>query len=976
MGKMDDELDDFDIDEFDDLESADTESRAPSSVYVRKEDFAELGKGIASRVRDKAYEELVPYNFRRSVDTADDIYHDLKDTVTDGIKGITSEFGGLLKEVSKTTPGFLSKPLDFIAEKLGYMEESDRRQLTEEEQRHSTITSRLDQIFNQQQSINTAVAAKTSGEISAVNSAINNLVNFNYTVAKEYYKTSLELQYKSYYVQYDILATQRTFFKTFSEQLSSISKNTSLPDYLKYAPEEYVGDLIKRNALNNMFNSLSGKYSYISRVKSNLKKYFSGKIQDTKDNLNAIREQLSMATAAAGMGADIGMSRFDMVKAAMLPIAANYIGDKIYGLIPEKLKKKIQDSKLMKKADSLGTAFMNSPSTAFNLLLDSLRNSKFLPDFLKDELGELANAFYGETYDTTLEKKGLNKIAELNNGAAFDNKVYRSITEVIPEYLAHILRESTITANATVKQYLAIKGYPEEKVSPMRDALGGKMMKYDFIEDRLSTEDEIRYGVLSRVKKEIEKNEPEEKAKELYYQIYRTAPKEGDSKFKSLKAFLEKANVKQITIASLEDVFSSEKRKQVFEGVSKEKIELFEQQFKKIKDKYEDLSDQDKKVAQELAKQILVSTDMEKFKTALNGIAKILKLSENYFDDDDAMSIYKSFAKYRLSNGKPIMVEDFYNRSDELFKDLETTKDKKDRLLSKISGFVEAAKKSSYRYLDTKEEKDMFSFISLLNHVNDKIMTIEKNNVKAIRSAYKGIDIIKTSYDEKSETVRIDKDFVLGDFRVDRVVRTEPSSPVARPEDAAGYVPQSSYPLEPIPPITKPEDIENIRLTEEEIQALMRANDLEDDQVYKDINSSLEQCRRDLDKGDEAKNAINLKTYLDNVIEWAETKRKAISGLSDDMVGGPRSKERLMRFLDAVISSLVHTSKAIQRARNIYNEANKAVKEGRDKAAESLSIAKDELQKLTNTYTKYFSDESPLTSVIKAFNTAERPELN
>lgn len=951
MGKLDDDIDDIDIDDFDDIgDGIDPDERVPSSGIISKRDFEELGKGIASRVKDKAYDDLVPSNFKRSAETADEIYSELKDTVSEGIKGITSEFGGLLKEFSKVTPGFISKPLDYIAEKLGYMEESDQRRLTEEEQRHSTITSRLDQIFSSQQSVNNAISAKTSGDISALNGAIGGLVNFHYTIAKEYYKTSLELQYKSYYVQYDILATQRTFFKSFNEQLIAISKNTSLPDYLKYAPEEYVGDLIKRNALNNMFSSLSNKDSYISRVKSGLKKYFTGKIQDTRDNLNMVREHISMAT---GLGSDMGMSKLDMLKTLLIPNAANAIGDKLYSLIPEKIKTKIKESKFMKKADVIGTSFVNSPSATINILLEKLRSSKWVPEFLREEMDEFSSIFYDNSYDSTLEKRDLNKLSELTAGAAFDNKVYRSITEVIPEYLAFILKETRISANVALSNFAKEHDLSSAAQGQLRDAFGGEKLKYDFIEDRLSTEEDIRLGVLRRIKKETEKDDPYNKARDLYYEIYKSVPDENDPKFKSLKVFLEKAQEKKVNISSIKDVFSEEKRKAVFEGMRTEKQNLLTIELNKLKKKYEDLSDGDKVRVTQLAKEILVSNDMVKFKDAINGIAKLVGLGEEHFNDLHAIAIYKALVRYRLSNKKPITISDFINKPTELFKELSIEAKEKDSLLSKLKEFTEALNKSPYRYIDLKEDKDMLLFISIINMIINRAETINRDNVKKIVSAYRGTEIVETKYDEKTDTVSISKNFVLGDFKIQRRERNtfEPifSGIVKGREDMLPAGLSDAVKEEKAPVIDSGESL----LTDEEfnnLDVIVLAVDKDRGDFgasFESTLSSLTGAAEEIEKGvsieNIARTSINVLKYTKNIIVTAKEKIDISPEIS---FKNKETKEKISKALDTISQSIDEAISYIEKNKN---------------KPEML------LEKLKNLYSKYYSDTSDVMMIVKKF---------
>lgn len=336
-----DELDDLDFGDLDDLggdidfaeDGFDDPDRTPSRSEVAKELAQSAGQSFIETVSKKTAEKALPSEYSSNYTEIADIASFAGEVVDRNKEKLDKSLFKLGKEVKKLLPmqiGLLDRYLERKEEEF-----AEFRQQTEDEMRNSAIASELATIFDKQLEIQKAIEAKSSAErevdtkrdLVATNMNLELLRSidanaamsaaFSTQISKEFFRKSLELQYKSFYVQADMLKTMREHYKAFSIQFSNIEKNTSLPEFVKLKNTERIADIVRTNAAQAVYSGLFDRNKYLETVKKRVGRAIDDKVTSITDSINDITDALSMmneggpgsglraiASIAASMGGD------------------------------------------------------------------------------------------------------------------------------------------------------------------------------------------------------------------------------------------------------------------------------------------------------------------------------------------------------------------------------------------------------------------------------------------------------------------------------------------------------------------------------------------------------------------------------------------------------------------------------------------------------------------------------------------------
>ncbi len=453
FGDLEDLNDDLDFsdDGFDDPE------REASVSSVAKDLASEAGEGFVESVLKKTAEKALPPEYSANYTEAIDLANFASEVVDRNKQKIDRSLFRLGKEVKKLLPmqiGMLDRYLERKEEEF-----AEYKQQTEEEMRNNAVASELGTIFDKQLEVQKALEARRSSQeqvdakerlvttqmtVEALRSIDANLAlqtAFTTQIGKEFFRKSLELQFKSYYVQADMLRTMRDYYKGFSVQFTNIEKNTGLPDFVKLRTSESVKEVMRNQVAQTVYTKLFDRNKYLEGVKRRVGRAVDEKVSSFTDSMSEITDALSMMNdggpgsglrALAGIGASMGGSSI-----------GEYVADKI----SPKLKERIKDNKAIQTGANYLGAFADSPSTVLKAFRDKVT--------AKQLEAEQNNSWTAKLYglaksglDLTGEDKIKSEITKEsylthNQPAIFDNKVHRSITEVIPLYLAQILKQNT-----------------------------------------------------------------------------------------------------------------------------------------------------------------------------------------------------------------------------------------------------------------------------------------------------------------------------------------------------------------------------------------------------------------------------------------------------------------------------------------------------------------------------------------------------
>ena len=514
-GKVDDvELDDMDgLDDLDGMDFGDMEDigddRNPSKTGVAKDLAEEAGKGFLGELMKSTAKKSLPESYENNYDEAMDYVDFGKEMVGQSKSRIQKSIYGLGKEVKKILP-FQSKMLENFLQK--YEDDNVKsREQSEEAMRESAIGGSLAGIFDKQLEVQKALQVRSDarGEVenkqrmvstklqtnilTSIDSNIAQQTAFTLQVGKEYYRKSLELQYKSYYIQADLLKSTKDYFKGFSLQFEGIVKNTGLPDYVKLSNTERLGEKMRNKAMEGIEQTLFSNNKYVSKIKERVGGLVKNKVGDFTEKIDGFTDGLSSLSSVAESPAQMAA----MIGSVLAGTAGGTYGEKLAGKISPKIKEKLANN----NAINAGASGLNMMAKSPRYLMAMLDNkNKMMKEHYEAEgtPGQMAGSMLHKTLGGLLEVtkadsfggevKDTNVLSH-NKPAIFDNKVHRSITEVIPMYLSKILIENTDLKrmyNTVNKKFLNGFTATESQV-------------YDYEARKLSTVGEYRTNIETKV---------------------------------------------------------------------------------------------------------------------------------------------------------------------------------------------------------------------------------------------------------------------------------------------------------------------------------------------------------------------------------------------------------------------------------------------------------------------------------------------
>jgi len=507
--KKDDIDDDFDMSEFE-TDEFDDNRKPGHSNYSSKDivtDAKEFSKILATKTSSKILPDEYSYSYNQAIDFKDFS----KDIITTNKIKIQRELGRLNTEVKKIVPAKLKGVFDKIGNFLNIDDEQSAVPNIEA-QRESTIGSNLDSIFNKQLKTQAILQAdseakaeinlkssmsqtkRTQDILIDIANSTSNQTSFTVQIAKEYYKKSLELQYKSFFIQSDMLEVQRNYFKTFTSQFDLISKNTALPEYSKLQAAERLGQLTKDRVISNILDKTMQKDGYVDTIKKNFSNFVTNKT-------NSITDSISQVTSGIGMINEVGnMSSGNPIVSILKGLGMDLIAEKISDKIGDNYKGAVSNSKYIKSGKNLLGNFFNSPQSFFSnvsgYLNKKIKDNDAVPEFIKDGANDFFNIFKPKGIDRIVQN---NSILDATKPAIFDNKVYRSITDTIPLYLSKILLENT---NLT-RMY---KGVNKNKIKDIQLDTDEDSLHYDFNNRTLNKISTIKENVHTDLRNKADVN--------------------------------------------------------------------------------------------------------------------------------------------------------------------------------------------------------------------------------------------------------------------------------------------------------------------------------------------------------------------------------------------------------------------------------------------------------------------------------------
>ena len=274
---LDDELD-FDFSEFDDITEPETKNRKP---------IAKVASGIKEAVKSKAvdpgtYKKLLlnalPNDYTEVSNTLDDSYKKLSGAFGQAASDLKPEISKLSNKVDKLIPENQRILRKIYDKTLAKYKEDERESSSAKDVdiQQTQITAALEEVFGKQRDLDLAKESKQAakdviddkisherfttsfGVTSNIDSNLSAIRNYQDTVTQAFQKKTLELQYRSYFVQAETLRTLKEHQSATRTENKSIVYNTSLPDFAKATKYEKIRDVFQTKFSETLHGGLFG----------------------------------------------------------------------------------------------------------------------------------------------------------------------------------------------------------------------------------------------------------------------------------------------------------------------------------------------------------------------------------------------------------------------------------------------------------------------------------------------------------------------------------------------------------------------------------------------------------------------------------------------------------------------------------------------------------------------------------------------
>lgn len=472
-------FDDFDIDNMDmgfddDMPDPFNDNRDPVTKF--KANFYEKVKSesrsvsyynkILKKALPKDYEDILD-QLNGAYNKGEELYNNSAARLKPSINAMKRGTKNLLGNSEKYLPKGLHEKLKNWAESS---DEYVSSSMSPEQQRDAQLSIELTDVFstqikegarqfeeNKRRDLwRTAIDGKRHKRnmegLEAIRSGIGRLVGYQDNITIKYQRKSLELQYRQLYATRDQTEVFADKANKTLEALGFITKNTSLPDAVKLRNTEAFGAQLRERFISKIqHNTMGGIEGVVDRITKNAKRMLDEKI-----------DQFSMAVDMASQVGDA--SEMMGGRSAM---AGNMAGEaamnSVANLLAGPLGKFLKKNRKIAAGLARGKAWMNNAgghASNFSNSSDETDYSTFsgtikagfietLKDLLRDT--NRANITHSDQTDY------------LSDASPFTMQTRKSITDVIPGFLARILREVTILRTKDESTPLLMYNYRRAK---------------------------------------------------------------------------------------------------------------------------------------------------------------------------------------------------------------------------------------------------------------------------------------------------------------------------------------------------------------------------------------------------------------------------------------------------------------------------------------------------------------------------------
>lgn len=385
----------------------------------------DIRKGFVNNIKDNKLQKAgllakssIPKSLSKEADIVFDLSREIKNEVQEGLKEFKKSGRTTLKNLESVLPN--GKVKDLVSKLKNKFGEDDTNKGPTKEQMEAelisgSINEALGAMQQQQQatemirqSIESKRAATTNNLLQHIYAETKFTRVFHAETTNKFYRKSLELQYKSLFVQKETLELQKAAFTGFQRQFEALILNTALPDILKSRNNELLSKDLKARFRKDMVDSLYKQFNPYENLKKNMINQIRGIRSGLAGGLDMANMGLESYSQMKEMNEMMGVTGAYNLGVMLSDFATRQVG----GSIGRQLSK----TKLGKNA-IYGTKNIFADPTSFfrsmrkkkgvggifgTLATMTGTHSRNNPDYLKRDL-DLATPFDGRAHDSLVK---------------------------------------------------------------------------------------------------------------------------------------------------------------------------------------------------------------------------------------------------------------------------------------------------------------------------------------------------------------------------------------------------------------------------------------------------------------------------------------------------------------------------------------------------------------------------------------------
>lgn len=374
------------------------------------------------------------------------------------------------EKLSAVLPASVLKTLkEFGLDKNGYAAGSATQQRRKADQ--DEMSAALSELFEGQRAQAMALDAKNTGnemmrakieddqhkglieQTQIVAQGVSRLVGYQDGILNSWQKKMLELQYRQFFVNKELLDITSVQNGKVLSALESVIKNTGLPDLVKLHKTEIAGQAIRQRLMNSAMDGI-GNYAkgYRERITGNAKGFLQGALAP----LGMMGSQMS----GGGMGGDPhAAAGYGLGKEA---------SDAITSWMAMRARRQTSGNDFIRR----GGAKLSSALTGIPQRIDDFAKSETTQTGYKGIASQFAKNLLPRYYLNDRVQGGL--VENSDKAKAFDERSWRSLNEVIPGYLQRIAHWSKASAtgdlSSPMEVYSLARGGFTSKENMIKDA--------------------------------------------------------------------------------------------------------------------------------------------------------------------------------------------------------------------------------------------------------------------------------------------------------------------------------------------------------------------------------------------------------------------------------------------------------------------------------------------------------------------------